>query len=48
MIRHMLFSTYVKEGASLLQYELTGVWFILTVIYIDVEFISLGKKIGEG
>lgn len=28
----------------MLQYELTGVWFILTVIDIDVEFISLGKK----
>lgn len=39
--------TYVKEGASMLQYELTGVWFILTVIYIDVEFISLGGKKGE-
>lgn len=36
--------TYVKEGASMLQYELTGVWFILTVIYIDVEFISLEKR----
>lgn len=44
MIFHMRCSTYIKEGASLLQYELTGVWFILTVIYIDVEFISLGKK----
>lgn len=43
----MLCSTYIKEGASLLQYELTGVWFILTVIYIDVEFISLEKN-GEG
>lgn len=28
----------------MLQYELTGVWFILTVIYIDVEFISLETK----
>lgn len=44
MIRNMLCSTYIKEGASLLQYELTGVRFILTVIYIDVEFISLEKN----
>lgn len=32
----------------MLQYELTGVWFILTVIYIDVEFISLGEKKEKG
>lgn len=47
MIRHMLCSTYIKEGSSLLQYELTGVWFILTVINIDVEFISLETKKGR-
>lgn len=36
--------TYVKEGASVFQNELTGVWFILTVIHVDVEFISLEKR----
>lgn len=41
-------STHVEEGAGMLQYELTGVWFILTVIYINVELISLerGEKLG--
>lgn len=33
--------THVKEAAGMLQYELTGVWFVLTVIYINVELISL-------
>lgn len=28
----------------MLQYELAGVWFVLTVIHVDVEFISLGKR----
>lgn len=28
----------------MLQYELTGVWFILTVIYINVELVSLEKR----
>lgn len=37
-------STHVEEGAGMLQYELTGVWFILTVIYINVELISLEKR----
>lgn len=37
-------STHVEEGAGMLQYELTGVWFILTVIYINVELVSLEKR----
>lgn len=35
--------THIEEGAGMFQYELTGVWFILTVIYINVELISLEK-----
>ncbi len=36
--------THVKEGARMLQYELTRVWFILTVIYINVELIGLENR----
>lgn len=39
--------THVEEGAGMLQYELAGVWFILTVIYVNVELISLEKRRGE-
>lgn len=31
----------------MLQYKLTGVWFVLTVIHINVELISLKNKRGE-
>lgn len=33
--------THVKEAAGMFQYQLTGVWFVLTVIHIYMEFISL-------
>lgn len=36
--------THIEESASVLQYELTGVGFVLTVIYVNVEFISLEEK----
>lgn len=36
--------THIEEGASVLQYELAGVGFVLTVIYVNVEFISLEEK----
>lgn len=42
MVRQGL--TYIKECASMLQYELTRVWFVLTVIHIYVELISLKTK----
>lgn len=28
----------------MLQYELTGVWFVLAVIHINVELVSLEKR----
>ncbi len=39
--------THIEEGAGVLQYELTGVWFVLTVIHINVELISLKNRRGE-
>lgn len=38
--------TYVKEAAGMLQYQLTGVWLVLTVIHINVELVSLKKGRG--
>lgn len=37
-------STYIEEGAGVFQHQLAGVWFILTVIHIDMEFISLHEE----
>lgn len=37
-------STYIEEGAGVLQHQLAGVRFILTVIHIDMELISLQEK----
>lgn len=37
-------STYIEEGAGVLQHQLAGVGFILTVIHIDMELISLQEK----
>ena len=38
--------THVEEGAGMFQYELTGVRFVLTVININVELISLENRRG--
>lgn len=48
MVLHEGF-THIEEGAGVLQYELTGVWFVFTVIDINVKLISLEKRktIGE-
>lgn len=35
--------THIKEAASVLQDKLTGVGFVLAVVHIDVELISLKK-----
>lgn len=37
-------STYIEEGAGVLQHQLAGVGFILTVIHIDMELISLQEE----
>lgn len=34
-------STYIKEGAGVLQDELTGVWLVLAIVHINVELIGL-------
>lgn len=39
--------THIKEGAGMFQYELTGVWFVLTVIHVNVELIGLEDRRGE-
>lgn len=36
-------NTHVKVVASMLQNELGGVWFVLTVVHIHLEFIRLDK-----
>lgn len=36
--------THIKEGACVLQDQLAGVWFVLAVIHIYVELISLEKE----
>lgn len=33
--------THVKEGPSMLQDELTGVWFVLTVINVNMKLVGL-------
>lgn len=35
--------THVKVVASMLQNELGGIWFVLTVVHIHLEFIRLDK-----
>lgn len=35
--------THVKVVPSMLQDELGGVWFVLTVVHIHLELIRLGK-----
>ena len=40
--------THVKKGAGLLQYELTGVGFVLTVIHVNMKLVSLERtRTGE-
>lgn len=35
--------THIKVVPSMLQDELGGVWFVLTVVHIHLEFIRLDK-----
>lgn len=40
--------THVKEGAGMFQHQLAGVGFVLAVVHVDVELISLkGGENGE-
>lgn len=36
--------THVEEGAGMFQHQLAGVRFVLAVVHIDVELISLKEK----
>lgn len=37
-------STHVEEGASVFQHQLAGVRFVLAVVHVDVELISLQEE----
>lgn len=37
-------STHVEEGASVFQHQLAGVGFVLAVVHVDVELISLQEE----
>lgn len=39
----MKVSTHVKEGTGVFQHQLAGVGFVLAVVHVDVELISLRR-----
>lgn len=40
----MVGDTHVKVVSSMFQDELGGVWFVLTIVHVHLEFVRLDKQ----